>query len=212
MGSSPETRLSLLAKLHRREDVDAWFEFVSIYQPLIMEFCRRRGMQYADATDVTQDVMTRVARDIGRYRHDREDSTFRGWLYRITRNLMFDRLRREKHDLLTQAGAEGLTGVVAAGVPTSGESVEFQARFRRHMFSLVAEIVRQQVTPATWEAFWQTEVCKVSPDKVATDLKMTRGAVYVAKSRVLARLRKEVELRLSDTGSDHTSRASRGSG
>ena len=200
MTLSPETRLSLLAKLHRREDADAWFEFVSIYQPLIMEFCRRRGMQYADATDVTQEVMTRVSQEIGRYRSDQVGATFRGWLHRITRNLIFDKFRRAKCDPLAQAGTEGLSGFVTSAEPTPEESAEFQTSFRRHMFALVAEIVRKQVQSQTWEAFWRTEVEQVSADEVASDLGVSRGAVYVAKSRVLARMRKEVQLRLSETG------------
>ena len=200
MMPSPETRLSLLAKLHRREDAEAWFEFVSIYQPLIMEFCRRRGMQYADATDVTQEVMTRVSQEIGRYRHGQERATFRGWLHRITRNLVFDRFRRAKRDLLAQAGGEGLSDVVSESDPTPEESAEFQTGFRQHMFALVAEIVRKQVQPQTWEAFWRTEVERIPADEAASNLGMTRGAVYVAKSRVLARMRKEVQLRLSETG------------
>lgn len=160
-------------------------------------------MQYADASDVTQEVMTRVSQQIGRYQHDQEGATFRGWLHRITRNLMFDRFRRAKHDLLAQAEAGGLSAVMTETEPTPEESAEFQIGFRRHMFALVAEIVQKQVKPQTWQAFWRTEVDRASADEVASDLGMTRGAVYVAKSRVLARMRKEIQLRLSETGT-HT--------
>ena len=59
--NSPETRNSLIARLSRTEDAAAWAEFVELYQPVIERFVARRGLQYADAAEVTQEVLTKVA-------------------------------------------------------------------------------------------------------------------------------------------------------
>jgi len=45
-----------------------------------------------DAADLAQDVFVRVYRNLDRY----EPGTFDGWLYRITKNLFLDSLRRRK--------------------------------------------------------------------------------------------------------------------
>jgi RNA polymerase sigma-70 factor (ECF subfamily) len=82
--------------------------------------------------------------------------------------------------------------------PTEEESGEFQLEFRKQMFSIVTTIVQSQVKPATWQAFWQTEVVGESVDLVAKELSLSTGAIYVARSRVLARLRKEVQRRLDE--------------
>lgn len=198
MESNPETRFSLIEKIKNPEDLDAWMEFTAIYQPLIFNICRKKGLQHADATDVTQEVLIRVSKAIERYHHDRATSTFRGWLYRITRNLTVDYFRRQGNDPLAKAAMPD--EIENCPEPTADEASTFHVEFRRQMFAVVARTVKMQVRPETWNAFWQTEVEHVDIDTVAKSLSMTTGAIYVARSRVLARLRKEVQRRMNETG------------
>ena len=93
MTSTPDTRYSLIAKLRDSQDVQAWNEFASIYQPLIFRVVAARGLQYADATDVTQEVLARVAKVVEQFDPAHASVTFRGWLYRIARNHCLNLLR-----------------------------------------------------------------------------------------------------------------------
>lgn len=197
MNSTPETRYTLIAKLRNPQDAEAWAEFTNIYQPLIFRICLTRGLQYADATDVTQDVLAKVAGVIESFSADQQGATFRGWLYRITRNLVVDFFRQRQKNPLVQAGR--VFELTEANDPTVAESLEFQKEFQRQIFWLVAQEVKPSVKPKTWRAFWQSEIENRPIAQVAAELQMTTGAVYVARSRVLARLKREVERRMDET-------------
>ncbi|QEG22310.1 RNA polymerase sigma factor [Mariniblastus fucicola] len=198
MQDTPKTRYSLIGKLHDPQNLEAWNEFASIYQPLIFRICRQRGLQHADATDVTQEVMSRVSKAIGTFDGQQQGATFRGWLYRVTRNLVIDFFRR-KENRQVAGGETGLLELIAAN-PGEAESHEFRLEYQRQIFSLVTNQVRDEVNPKTWQAFWRTEVENASVDSVAKSLDMNRGAVYVARSRVIARLRKAAERRIIESG------------
>lgn len=197
MSPSPETRFSLIEKIRNPTDARAWSEFVAIYEPLIVETCRRKGLQHADSIDVAQEVLTRVANSVAGFRYDKPNATFRGWLYRITRNLTIDFLRRRAKDPLAKSTSP--TELHRLPHPSREESREFEQSFQRRMFLVVASQVESTVKPQTWLAFWKVEVEQRDAALVAKELGMTRGAVYVAKCRVLAKLRREVQKRLDDT-------------
>ena len=197
MDSTPKTRLTLIDKIKDSADAEAWTEFTAIYYPLVFEICRRKGLQHADATDITQEVLSQVANAIGSYRHDQPGATFRGWLYCITRNLTVDFFRRRGKDPLATATA--LLDWDQIKEPSVQESREFQLEFRKQMFSVVAKSVQSQVAAKTWAVFWKTEVEGSDIESTAKALGMTHGAVYVARSRVIAKLRKEVQLRMTET-------------
>ena len=199
MEYNPQTRFSLIEKIKDPRDAEAWSEFVAIYYPLLFGICRKKGLQYADATDIAQEVLSRVAGAVGSYKHDQPGATFRGWLYRITRNLTVDFFRRKGKDPLAKAAVHEDLGKIQE--PSQEESQEFHSAFRKHLFTVVAKVVQQQVHPQTWAAFWQTEIEQVDVTRTSQQLSMTRGAVYVARSRVIAKLRKEVQSRMTETGS-----------
>jgi len=199
MKPTPDTRYSLIAKLRDPRDVIAWNEFAGIYQPLIFRVVSARGLQHADATDVTQEVLARVAGAVEQFNPAHESVTFRGWLYRITRNITIDFLRKQSRDRIrTNGGAKGEWPDVASPVP--GDSAEFRRQFEKQVFRVVAQEVRGHVQEKTWQAFWETEIRQRPVGEVAGELDLTAGAVYIARSRVLARLKKEVQKRLAETG------------
>lgn len=197
MKSLPETRYSLIYKLHNGQNADAWNEFATLYQPVIFRFCRAKGLQHADATDVTQDVLTKVAIAIDSFDGNGENRNFRGWLYRITRNLVVDFVR--KRDKNPHVQFEAAIDLATSMSPSVDESAEFKDAFEYQVFLAASERIRQQVKPATWRAFWETEINQKSPGAVARELDMSTGAVYVARSRILARFKQEVELTLNQT-------------
>jgi len=95
MTTSPHTRPSLLVRIRDAADREAWRQFVELYAPLVYRFARRRGLQDADAADLTQDVLQAVARSSGRLEYDPRRGTFRGWLFTVDRNKLHTFLRRQ---------------------------------------------------------------------------------------------------------------------
>jgi len=189
----PTTRRSLVLRLRNLDDEAAWAEFVDVYEPLIVRLARRKGLQEADARDLCQDVFRAVAAAIDRWDPDPAKGRFRAWLFRIARNLLVNFLARERR----QARGSGRTSVqdllAAQPAADAGAEAEFVAEFRRRAFRWAAQKVKNEFTESTWHAFWKTGVDNRPVSEVAAELGLSAGAVYIARSRVLARLRERVE-------------------
>ena len=194
--SISETRNSLLLRLLDKADVDAWDQFVSIYQPLVFRLARSKGFQDADANDIVQEVLVAVSKAIHRWDQDPTKGRFRDWLYKIARNLMINFLTRRKHMSLGQGGSDLVRLLNESIDPNTDESEssrEFDLEYRREMYLIAARQVRADVRPKTWEAFQQTSIECLSIRETADSLGMSEGAVVVARCRVLARLRDVVQ-------------------
>jgi RNA polymerase sigma-70 factor (ECF subfamily) len=195
MDLPPVTRASLIVKLRDPGDETAWSEFVALYEPLVYRLVRKKGLQDADAHDLCQEVFKAVAQAVDRWEPGR--GSFRGWLSRITRNLLINFLTRGRY----QPRGSGATSVMEwldaqpAPDPSASASASalFEAEYHRRIFQSAAELVRKEFNPATWQAFWQTAVENRPPSQVALELGLSTGAVYIARSRVLARLRRKVQ-------------------
>ncbi|MFO1063448.1 MAG: sigma-70 family RNA polymerase sigma factor [Pirellulales bacterium] len=187
-----DTRISLILRLPRSADTDAWRQFVEIYEPLIRRYARRRGLQEADIQDLTQRVFTSVASAVERWKPDRSRGRFRAWLFRIARNHLINQAasgRRER----PQGGTTQLTRLQAEVDPRAELLDECTLEYRRAAFESAALEVKREVKAATWEAFMLTAVQGHDCDHAAEQLGISVGAVYIARSRVLARLRKLVQ-------------------
>lgn len=182
-GTSP----SLLERLRRR-DQSAWQRLVSLYTPLVYHWCLRHGLQRADAEEVCQEVFLAVARGIGNFRHDREGDSFRSWLRAITRSKV--------RDHVGPPGGRGAGGSDAQGrllqvpAPDPGETDDALAEETGLVYRRAVELIESEFEPRTRRAFWLVMGGRPAAD-VAAELNMSRGAVYIAKSRVLKRLRDE---------------------
>lgn len=192
MNELPQTRQSLLLLLRDRSD-DAWQEFLEIYEQAIYRYCRMRGLQDADACDVTQEVLAAVDKRVGTWDADPARGKFRGWLFRVARNIAINRI----HERSRRAAASGDTNVanLLAELPDSEEaqSTAFWTEYRRALMHWAADQVKPQVNESSWLSFWLTTIEGQKPDQVAEKLNMSVGSVYTAKCRVFARIRKFIE-------------------
>ncbi len=191
----PETRASLIGKLRSSASDEAWTEFAALYRPLVIRVALAKGLQHADAEDLAQDVLATVGRVIGSFDPE-ADGSFRGWLFKITRNLCVNQL--------TRGPFSGKRGPIGSGdsdvqrmllqLPADEATVTlFTAEHRRLRFRQAAEELKPTFSNSTWLSFWFTAVDGRSIDSVASELGMTNGAVRVARCRVLAKLKETIQ-------------------
>jgi RNA polymerase sigma-70 factor (ECF subfamily) len=189
---SPLTRASLLVRIRDANNHAAWHEFVQLYGPVIYGFARKRGLQDADAADLMQDVLRSVSAAIGRLDYDRRQGTFRGWLYTITRNKIFNFLSARK--IRPRGSGDTTTNLLLdEHADSSSETDQWETEYQRRLVAMAMEQIKGEFQDTTWRAFWLTAVEGVAASAAAQQAGLSPGAVYVAKSRVLARLKEEVE-------------------
>jgi RNA polymerase sigma-70 factor, ECF subfamily len=179
------TSTSLLARLRDRSEWLAWRRFVDLYTPLLYYWARRLGLQETDAADLVQDVLVSLVRKLPEFNYDGSRS-FRGWLHTVLLNQWRTNQRRRAAG---QAGAADLADMaVADDVEAFGE-----AEYQRYLAQRALHVMQAQFQPTTWQACWLQVVEGHTAAEVAAKLGISEGAAYVAKSRVLRRLRQELE-------------------
>jgi RNA polymerase sigma factor (sigma-70 family) len=193
MDDAPKTRPSLLLRIRNTEDAGAWSEFVAIYEPLVYRLARRKGLQHADALELGQEVLLTVSKSIDRWKPDPACGSFRGWLGRVTRNLIINLLIKQRRHPQAIGDTDFQRLLADVAEPAPEESAVFDLEYRRSVFRWAASQIQGEFRPATWQAFWRTCVEGRAVRDVAQELELSVGAVYVARSRVMARLHACVE-------------------
>jgi RNA polymerase sigma-70 factor (ECF subfamily) len=185
-GGGPSEPSSSLLDRVRGADQAAWERLVHLYSPLVYDWCRRAGLQAADAADVGQTVFLAVARKVRDFRRDRAGDSFRRWVRAITRTKILDHRR-------ARAGREAEAGDALLGLPAAADGSDPAADREEEglLFRRAVDLVRGEFEPRTWQAFWQVVVDGRAPADVAGDLATSANAVYLAKARVLRRLCEE---------------------
>lgn len=185
----PETKPSLILKLADPARENAWTEFVTLYQPVIYRVARARGLQHVDSEDLTQDVLAKVQNRISSFDISGKGS-FRGWLRKITRDLIVDRFR--KHPLAVGSGDTAVFNMLGQHPQASDPVTHLEIEVRRERLIVVCRRVRPEFSEAVWDAFWKTAIDGESIPQVAKAQGKSEGAIRVARCRVMARIKKEV--------------------
>jgi RNA polymerase sigma-70 factor (ECF subfamily) len=193
-GSQPSsaTSRSLLARV-QAEDPQAWERLVSLYAPLVLDWCRVKGLQDEDVADIFQEVFRAVVANVGSFRKERKGDTFRGWLRRIAQNKLRDHFRRRSREVSAAGGSSAKERFAQLAEPQPPEDDLIKDdQGERALFARAIDLIRCEFEERTWAAFWRTAIEGRAAKDVAADLAMSPGAVRVAKSRVLHRLREEL--------------------
>ena len=195
MDSVPPTQPTLLVRIRDARDQEAWGRFVDLYAPLVYGFLSQRGLQDADAADLTQDVMRQVALAAHSLEYNPKRGSFRGWLFTVVQNRLTDHWRREGRREQGTGDTDAQQQLNELPQPGGLDaSDQWDADYERQLFQYAANVVRQDFTEATWQAFWMMAVDGASGRDVAEQLGLTVAAVYLAKGRVMARLKEQVRL------------------
>ena len=180
------TSATLLERVRLRTDRTAWDRFVKLYTPFLYHCGKRLGLAEADAADAVQDVFLVLLDKLPTFQLAK-DGSFRAWLRTVTVNKCRERFRK-RHEAAAGGSEPGLSQLAA-----DGDSDEFwNIEYRQHLVARALEIMQAEFEPTTWQACWQTTVEDRPAADVAAELKITINAVYVARSRVLRRLREEL--------------------
>ncbi|MCA9262856.1 MAG: sigma-70 family RNA polymerase sigma factor [Planctomycetales bacterium] len=184
--------LSLAIRL-QQDSAGAWRDLVALYGPLVKSWVHQAGFRQVEAEDIVQDVFLTVHRSIERFDPTVPGATFRGWLWRVTRNAVLQIARKKIPPARGGSTAQAHLAEIAdawtddgAGDPPSTVR-DITALLHRAMGQIEA-----QVEPLTWDAFVRTVLRGESTEDVARALTMSPSAVRKAKSRTLQRLRKQL--------------------
>jgi RNA polymerase sigma-70 factor (ECF subfamily) len=191
MAELPTTRPSLLVRLRDAHDQEAWRQFVRIYGPVVYGYGRKHGLQDADAADLTQEVLRAVSAAVGRLDGDGRRGAFRSWLFTVAHHKLHDLLARHRRPG-RGSGDPAVQGLLEEQPARAEEQEAWEQEYERRLFRWAAEQVRPRCQDATWQAFWLSAVEGKSGKDVAEALGMSVAAVYLAKSRVMARLREQI--------------------
>jgi RNA polymerase sigma-70 factor (ECF subfamily) len=190
--SGPLTSPTLLGRLRgSATDEAAWAEFVDRYGRKIYAWARHWKLQDADAEDVAQTVLTRLARRMRTFDYDPSAGTFRGWLRTVTRHAWNDFLRARGRPGRGSGDSQVLAALESA---EAGEDLaaRLEQQFDQELFDAAVDRVRLRVTPSSWDAFRLTAVEGQSGAEAAGKLGMQVSAVFKARSRVQKMLRDEI--------------------
>jgi RNA polymerase sigma factor (sigma-70 family) len=191
MGDFEATRHTLLTRMRDRQDREAWNQFVDVYSPFVFGILRRKGLQNADAADVMQEVMQTVFRSLKEFEHNQRPGAFRRWLARIVQTRFCDYLEKRKKTMQGSGDTE-LMKLLDHQLSREDEEASLVQEYQKALFQWAAEHVRGEFHNSTWQAFWETYVEGKASQEVADALGLTVEAVYMARSRVLRRLKSKI--------------------
>jgi len=184
------TPVSLLQKLRQPTAADAqaaWSRFVDLYTPLLMLWTHRLGVASEEAADLLQEVFLVLTQKMPTFRYNPRQR-FRGWLWTILVNKWRDRVRRN------QAGPamEDVSSMAKLAAPDNVEAFA-EEEYRNYLVGRALELMRGELESDQWRACWEYVVRGRPAEEVALELGLSVNQVHLAKSRILRRLRTELE-------------------
>jgi len=185
------TSLTLLNRLRHASDADAWQRLFGLYQPLLIVWLRKYEVQSADADDLAQDILVSVSKNLVSFEHNGRSGAFRTWLRRMLVNRLrtFWRSRDRRPPIQGDSSIEDRLAEFEDDA--SAMSQLWNRQHDLYVLKKLLELSRPGFSPETWLAFTRVALHGERADFVAKETGMSLNAVFIAKSRVLNKLREE---------------------
>lgn len=186
------TQWSLIVRLQDPCDQEAWREFSENYHAAILQSLIRKGLMQQDAEDITQQVMMSIANTLSKRPHDPDRAKFRTWLERVIKNAAINALRDSSKRAAAKGGTDALSLLNA--IPSQDDAQELLAQeYQKQLVRVASKVIENEFQPDTWQMFWRSTVLGLPIEQVAKELGKQVGSVYASRSRVMRRLRMEIE-------------------
>jgi RNA polymerase sigma-70 factor (ECF subfamily) len=183
------TPVSLLEQV-KAGDADGWRRMQGLYAPLLFWWAHRRGLGEQDAEEVTQEVFLTVFRRVKEFTPRQPQGSFRAWLKGIMHHKIGDHIRQARKEPAVRGDGQERLAQLAAPADEDDPDASAEEAILLHR---AMDLVRAEFEPATWDAAYDVLVGGKSAAVVAAERGRTANAVYVAKSRVLGRLKEELQ-------------------
>lgn len=188
-----ETSLSLLYRLCRSSESESWKRLFELYEPFVRACLRKYDVQDSDADDLVQEVLLAVSKDMSKFEHGGQPGAFRGWIKAILLNRLrcFWSARDRRPQASGDTDIDERLGQLDD--PASEMSQIWNREHDQYVLRQLLALTEPHFAPTTWQAFYRVSIKGKRADVVAEELEVSVNAVFVAKSRVLGRLRREAE-------------------
>jgi RNA polymerase sigma-70 factor (ECF subfamily) len=187
-----DTRQSLLLRAQTGE-ANAWEDLTDLYRPLIIGWLNRQGVPARDLDDLSQDVLLSVVKHLPTFEHSGHRGAFRCWLRSIVCSRTTDYWRTRDAGAQAQGGSGATAALQQIADPDSDLNRQWDEEHDRYVLHCLLDLVEEEFEPPTLQAFRRLALDGASGAQVAQELGLSVAAVYVAKSRVLQRIRQEAE-------------------
>jgi RNA polymerase sigma-70 factor (ECF subfamily) len=187
-----ETSASLLERLRQQPDAASWRRLVELYTPLLRGWLRRNDVPAEDVDDLVQDVMEVLVRELPQFHYDPQRGSFRGWLRTIVVNRVRMFWRSRQGQPLATGDSDLARRLNELEDPHSDLSREWDREHDTHVARRLLAVIESDFEPATWKAFRRVALDGADAVTVAGELGISLNAVYLARFRVLRRLREEM--------------------
>ena len=186
------TSESLLIRLKSANDFQAWSQFVELYTPMLFYWARKTGLSTEDASDLVQEVLTLVSQRVSSFEYEPSKS-FRGWLRTVTLNKFKEHMRRKSLPVV-EASASALMRVIdPKAVDASRAQSVWDLQYQPALVTRALELVREEFLPKTWQALREYVISERPATEIASETGVSVWTIYAAKSRLLARLRAQLD-------------------
>lgn len=198
------TRKSLIARLQDWQDQRSWDEFYRTYWRLIYSVALKAGLREEEAWDVVQETILSIAKQSRKQMYDPAQGSFKRWLWNMTRWRINDQFRNRRKDTAMALNAETASqNDPMESLPDTAETFEtiWDEEWKNNMMQAALARVKTRVSPKQYQIFDYNVLRGMRPSEVHHKLNVSIAQVYLAKHRVGAVLKKELEF-LKDQGRD----------
>ncbi|RCS51832.1 sigma-70 family RNA polymerase sigma factor [Bremerella cremea] len=186
----PETSESLICRVKDPQDEMAWNQFMAIYRPVIYRLAKAKGLQHADVEDLVQRVFVSLAGSLADWKPTASGPAFRNWLGRIAKNAILNALARAKPD--QAAGSTTVNDLLNDWPADSASEEDLLRESRLQAFRWATEQIEGEFNEPTWFMFQETAIKGRPVAEVAGQVGKSAGAVYIARCRVMQRIKEKV--------------------